>query len=760
MASLLMVAAAIAFNLYITLPLMSFGLNDAGDDGYHISQAYYLKKMIVEDHTIFGVVNAQGAGYPWNNNHQFLMYLTEALINIISFDRISLIFAHKGLLVVFYSFYPAGVYFLLRKFRQAPLVCGLGALLAPLPISGWGHTTNAYFVIGLSSQAMGAFMFPFALGSFHEALTEGKGQRRAGLLYILTLFAHPYYGFFLCFLSVVDLAIQLARRSMDEMLSIVRNAAYAGVIGLLLGAFWLVPLPTALEYVPRAIHMQTARTAFSPMMEAKAFIGGELLDVSNNFGGPKDKNLRWPVNTGRGRLPILTALTIIGLGYALVRRDRFSIFCLLVFGMSMVLMIGESGLSTLEYLPFADHANPKRFIFVFDLFAVLLSAQALHMILDKSFGFLTRYVNNIAAFAVCGMLLAVVVYTPYNERMLSAKKDVNLISYWLPSFEKIRNAIDSDGLDGRMYGDGETGVNTAPIIFSQSWLLDNPYMRRIYVTRFYGNLMDYPNIFRLFNIRYMLMGAGQKLTDVMEPMTEQLYKDRLYRLYRVDGDFGYLSMNHKKPALVATSEEGWREISETWIRYYKNASNPDHMPLLVQYGGPDVSAEDYSQLILYDRTVEPSVYSGFGNRTLVTTVLNTLVKAAIKDSKKGKVSDSIDVVSHKGQSIRANVESDGGLLVLKYTYHPNWRAYVDGREEKTMQASPEFPAVFLSPGRHEVEFRYEKAPWQKALDMVSALTLLFVLIPSWALDRASSGLMKRLRGRRPPRLPKPGRKRP
>ena len=83
LAAVLMVSISIIFNLYITLPLMNNGVNDSGDDSYHVSQAFYLKKLILQDHTVMGVVTAHGASYPWFNSHQFLMYFTEATINIL-----------------------------------------------------------------------------------------------------------------------------------------------------------------------------------------------------------------------------------------------------------------------------------------------------------------------------------------------------------------------------------------------------------------------------------------------------------------------------------------------------------------------------------------------------------------------------------------------------------------------------------------------------------------------------------------------------
>jgi hypothetical protein len=48
-----------------------------------------------------------------------------------------------------------------------------------------------------------------------------------------------------------------------------------------------------------------------------------------------------------------------------------------------------------------------------------------------------------------------------------------------------------------------------------------------------------------------------------------------------------------------------------------------------------------------------------------------------------------------------------GYLVLADTYYPGWRAYVDGARAEIVPANHAFRAVFVPPGQHVVEFRYE-----------------------------------------------------
>ncbi len=62
-------------------------------------------------------------------------------------------------------------------------------------------------------------------------------------------------------------------------------------------------------------------------------------------------------------------------------------------------------------------------------------------------------------------------------------------------------------------------------------------------------------------------------------------------------------------------------------------------------------------------------------------------------------------------------------LVLKTTYHPNWRVSVDGRPEPAFMVSPSYLALSVLPGRHTVSARYEAAPLKMPLLVIAGLAL-------------------------------------
>jgi uncharacterized membrane protein YfhO len=83
---------------------------------------------------------------------------------------------------------------------------------------------------------------------------------------------------------------------------------------------------------------------------------------------------------------------------------------------------------------------------------------------------------------------------------------------------------------------------------------------------------------------------------------------------------------------------------------------------------------------------------------------------------------------------RGTVEVDRpSVVLLKATYHPRWRATVDGRPVETQMLAPALVGVPVSPGTHVIEFRYEPISnttyaWLFAVGILALIAL--AVIPS------------------------------
>jgi uncharacterized membrane protein YfhO len=70
----------------------------------------------------------------------------------------------------------------------------------------------------------------------------------------------------------------------------------------------------------------------------------------------------------------------------------------------------------------------------------------------------------------------------------------------------------------------------------------------------------------------------------------------------------------------------------------------------------------------------------------------------------------------------------GGLLLLRDTYYPGWKAFVDNTETKILRANYVQRAVYIPEGEHIVQFQYQPFSYKLGLFLtLSAILILFVL---------------------------------
>ncbi len=92
-----------------------------------------------------------------------------------------------------------------------------------------------------------------------------------------------------------------------------------------------------------------------------------------------------------------------------------------------------------------------------------------------------------------------------------------------------------------------------------------------------------------------------------------------------------------------------------------------------------------------------------------------------------------------------SVERDS-LLMLKVTYHPNWRATVDGVETDTVMLMPSFIGVQLPPGDHKVLLEYRPRRLRMILLVLGVLTLPLIALAEMRGEAFSSWFALRVMG--------------
>jgi len=95
------------------------------------------------------------------------------------------------------------------------------------------------------------------------------------------------------------------------------------------------------------------------------------------------------------------------------------------------------------------------------------------------------------------------------------------------------------------------------------------------------------------------------------------------------------------------------------------------------------------------------------------------------------------IVARSNNAVQLSVHAaSSGFLLLNELSYPGWNAYLDGKQVKVWRANYLFRAIEVSPGEHDVEFRFE--PDSLKLGLALSLSTLALLLAATAALRIRS----------------------
>ncbi len=122
----------------------------------------------------------------------------------------------------------------------------------------------------------------------------------------------------------------------------------------------------------------------------------------------------------------------------------------------------------------------------------------------------------------------------------------------------------------------------------------------------------------------------------------------------------------------------------------------------------------------------------FGNFSKGIVVTHPPVPAIIRDTLRAPLKDNskVTLVQYSPNEVvlAADMENSG-FVVLADTYHPDWRAALDGKETRVFPANHLLRAVFVPSGTHVIRFRFVPVAfyWGIAVSFLSLLALTALL---------------------------------
>jgi hypothetical protein len=588
-----------------------------------------------------------------------------------------------------------------RLLKFSPLEAAAAALLSPLIstnfLFGLEYGSYLWAGSGLFTQSIASHFFLLSVGFGFRSLRSGSHIVITGVLVALAFLSNFIYGY------MAALTIILAAVIPDEAPRATR-AKRMVVVGLVAFAF------VAWELVPMLAEIGAINhSRWEPVWKWDSFGAGQVLTWL--FTGEL---------LDHGRLPVLSVLVLFGTGAAIWawRRDGVfrstSLFALSGAALWILVYFGRPFWGpALRLLGVMPDLQVHRAIGGVHFFLVLLGAIGLATIWRLLYG--SRRV--VAAVVVTAVLL----YPAFRERgrFLSnnnswGRQNLAAFAAEQPQVDSVLTDLQSHG--GRAYaglaaswgGSFKVGdvpfyafMSTAHVpavaFLYHSMALTGDIMVRFNETR--------PDHYRLFNIRSVVAPATAALPDFLTPRAEM----GRFKVFDSPGT-GYFDVVDV-PAAVRTTRRNFYDVNDRWLQS-DWVGKRQHLLLTPSSDVPS------GMLRLSDYESWPSVPS--------------VASAGLVENE-----------HQDGQTYEARLQAERSSFALfRMTWHPGWKAYVDGRPERTVMLAPGFVGVPLAAGHHAILLRYEAGKWKGVFAICGLLLVTLIAVLEY---RGYQPLLKRLR---------------
>ena len=564
--------------------------------------------------------------------------------------------------------FPLTVFWSMRTMGFTSVASAVGAAASSL-LSGnhrYGFEYDSYVWrgFGVFTQLFAMHLSFIALATLHRVANKGTGIIAAALACSALALSHLLYGYMLAITAVVVLLVGATRATIAARLG--RFAVVGAVAGAATSYMWL------------PFFIQAAYVNVTPYLDPAKY---------NSYGaGPI---LSW-LFTGdlfdHGRLPVLTLLLAAGAISGVVTRARLPLLTVALFALWLVLYFGRPTLGVLiDVLPLHDSLYLHRLVGGVDLFAILLMGIGGAWLWD-----LVRVSTSRGRLAALGIASLLLLVPALAERW----------SYYTQNADWMRRtqaALDADA-DARtiLAALGRQPQGRVYAGLRSNWGQTLDFGIPFNSVRFYNLLADYeldavapPNQSFSLNADLLWEFNDQDLSH--------------YRLFNVDYVIAPRTVTFPSElrALATTSRyvlyaapgRGYAEYAAITRRESASTQQDLFARELAWFRGGDAASWAFTRFDY--RTTAPAD-----------------VPVPIADCPAGHI--AYERVQPARFEVLARCDA-ASAMVIKVTYHPNWRVTIDGVEAPTFMASPSYLALALPAGEHFVIAEYRSTPMKAPL---------------------------------------------
>lgn len=615
-------------------------------------------------------------GVPQFLDYQHLPHIAVVLLGRLTGDAVDLRTLFDLVRYALLLTFPLTVFASMRMMGFTPVASALAAAASSLlsANSRYGFEYDSYIWrgFGVFTQLFAMHLSFIALATLHRVANKGTGIVPAAFACTALALSHLLYAYMLAITAIVLLLFGITRANAPA-----RVARFA-----LVGA--ITAAATSYMWLPFLMH--SAYVNVTPYLDPQKY---------DSYGaGPI---LSWLV-TGdlldHGRLPLLTLLLGAGVIGSVVTRARLALLMLGLFVLWLVLYFGRPTLGALvELLPLSDGLFLHRFVGGVDIFAILLMGIGGAWLWDI-----------VRATSSRGRLIAV----GAASLLLFAPAMIERWSYYAKNAEWMRQtqAVLEADADARTI---VAGIAEQPQGRVYAGLRAN-----------WGQTLDFGipfNSVRFYNL------LGHLGLDAVAPPNQSLslnadllweFNDQdpsHYRLFNVDYVIGPRGMTFPAELRVLATTSKYVLYAAPGRGYAEYAAIARSEPAATQ-------ADLFARELAWFRGGEPSrwAFTRFDYPAAVSAALS----AAIPNCAAGQIA------YERVQPARFEVLARCGTasaMVIKVTYHPNWRVTVDGGEVATFMASPSLLAFALPAGEHFIVAEYRSTPVKGPLLVLAGLVL-------------------------------------
>lgn len=615
-------------------------------------------------------------GVPQFLDYQHLPHVAVALLGRVTLGAVDLRTLFDLVRYLLLLAFPLTVFWSMRTMGFSSVASAIAAAASSLLSAnhryGFEYDSYVWRGFGVFTQLFAMHLSFIALATLHRVANRGTGIVAASFACTALALSHLLYAYMLAITALVLLIVGMTRAN---LVARVGRFALVGAITAAATSYMWLPFFMQLAYVNVTPYLDPAKyDSFGAGPILTWLVTGDLFD--------------------HGRVPVLTLLLATGVVCAVVTRARLALLAVGLFSLWLVLYFGRPTLGPLiDLLPLHNGLYLHRLLGGVDIFAILLIGVGGAWLVGLSQAWASR--GRVVALAGASVLLLV---PALGERW----------SYYAQNADWMRQtaaALDADA-DARS-------------ILAE---LSRQQRGRVYagLRANWGQALDFGIPFN--SVRFYNLLADHELDAVAPPnQSYSLNADLLWEFNDQDlSHYRLFNVDYVIAPPTVTFPSSLRVLATTskYVLYAAPGRGYAEYAAVTRSEAASTNAGLFAKELAWLRSGEPARWSFVRFDYPNTAPVDVAVP--IPDCATGRI--AYERVQPARLEVLARCDT-ASAMVIKITFHPNWRVTVDGTAVPTFMASPSYLAFALPAGEHFIVAEYLSTPIKTPLLALGAVVL-------------------------------------